>query len=77
MCVDPSQRGAGVGQRLLQAALAIAKGQTQTQTQELELTVMTHLKAAMSMYEKAGFVKVGGEVHNGGEVYLQRMSLGL
>ncbi|CAM2920572.1 GNAT family acetyltransferase [Legionella steigerwaltii] len=49
-------RGQGIGEALLSTALQMAKSKGLTR---IELTVREHNKAAISLYEKYGFVKEG------------------
>lgn len=54
MYVRRDQRGQGLGQRLLDRALAYARGRG---FERMELETASVLKEAMAMYEKAGFVQ--------------------
>lgn len=54
MYVRRDQRGRGLGQRLLDRALAYARGRG---VERIELETASVLKEAMAMYEKAGFVR--------------------
>lgn len=54
MYVRRDQRGQGLGQRLLDRALAFARGR---RFRRMELETASVLKEAMAMYEKAGFVQ--------------------
>lgn len=53
MAVEPGLRGKGIGQALLQAAIALHR---RLQGRELYLESSSRLETALRMYEKAGFV---------------------
>ena len=60
MYVRRDQRGQGLGQRLLDRALAYARGRG---VERVELETASVLKEAMAMYEKAGFVRQEAAPH--------------
>jgi molybdate transport system substrate-binding protein len=60
MYVRRDQRGQGLGQRLLDRALAYARARG---AERIELETASVLKEAMAMYEKAGFVRQEAAPH--------------
>lgn len=68
--VRPANRGKGVGKMLLEEVLReISKNRG---VRKVKLTVNPEQKAALRLYEGAGFVEVGrlrGELHVGGRYY--------
>jgi GNAT superfamily N-acetyltransferase len=60
MYVRRDQRGQGLGQRLLDRAVAYARGRG---VERIELETASVLKEAMAMYEKAGFVRQAAAPH--------------
>jgi ribosomal protein S18 acetylase RimI-like enzyme len=68
MYVRPEARQYGIGERLIEAAVANAPGHVE----QLQLAVVTENEAARRLYAKAGFIEYGHQINalkHGGRYY--------
>jgi ribosomal protein S18 acetylase RimI-like enzyme len=68
MYVRPAARQYGIGERLIEAAVACAPGHVE----QLQLAVVTENEAARRLYAKAGFIEYGHQINalkHGGRYY--------
>ena len=73
LCVDVSCRGQGVGAGLLRAAQAQARDWARELGVRVHLSVLRDQEAALRLYGRGGFLRVGGEVDSGGGAVLLHM----